>query len=189
MQYEQNTIEWLQWRRSKIGASDAPVIMNRSPFCTAYELWYEKVAGVKRRKSYAMERGHELEPIARRLYEVHMGMKFAPQVKIHPKYEWMIASLDGISEDGNHIIEIKCPKNPHSHDIAVGGKIPEHYQIQMQHQMEVCGVKESTYVSFYDNAIVILQLEYDAELCKEMLEYERKFYESMRSLTPPEKYS
>ena len=36
---QQNTPEWLEFRRLRIGASDAPVIMEVSPYTTPYTLW------------------------------------------------------------------------------------------------------------------------------------------------------
>lgn len=187
MTLEQNTLEWLQWRRSKIGASDAPIIMLKSPWSTPYELWMEKIAGVKKSTNWAMQRGHELEPIAREMYEKHSGIKFTPMVKNHPQYEWMIASLDGVSCDGKHIIEIKCP-GPENHALAESGEIPEYYVIQMMHQMMVCGLDACTYVSYRNGDIVVIPVERNEELCASILDAEKEFYESMRILEIPTSY-
>ena len=41
----QQSEEWLEFRRSRIGASDAPIIMGVSPWKTHYKLWVEKIQG------------------------------------------------------------------------------------------------------------------------------------------------
>ena len=38
----QNTPEWLEFRRKKIGASDAPIILEVSTWKTPYQLWLVK---------------------------------------------------------------------------------------------------------------------------------------------------
>ncbi len=43
----QNTPEWHAFRRKRIGASDAPVIMGISPWKTPYQLWIEKTSGIE----------------------------------------------------------------------------------------------------------------------------------------------
>jgi predicted phage-related endonuclease len=41
---QQQTPEWLEFRKNKIGASDAPIIMETSPWKTPYQLWLEKLS-------------------------------------------------------------------------------------------------------------------------------------------------
>ena len=75
MVMQQNTEEWLEFRRDKIGASDAPIIMGKSPWKTPHQLWEEKI-GV-RTSSYetaAMRRGKDLESEARKHFEQQTGL-------------------------------------------------------------------------------------------------------------------
>ncbi len=64
---QQNTPEWLEYRKTKIGASDAPILMNCSPWSSPYDLWMEK-KGMKAPKKMtpAMQRGIDL----RRKYKI-----------------------------------------------------------------------------------------------------------------------
>ena len=39
----QNTPEWLEWRRSRIGASDAAAILGVSQWDSAFDLWQRKL--------------------------------------------------------------------------------------------------------------------------------------------------
>ena len=42
VEFKQNTEEWRNWRSKKLGASDAPAVMGKSEWTTAYQLWEEK---------------------------------------------------------------------------------------------------------------------------------------------------
>ena len=109
---KQNTKEWLKWRSQGIGASDAPIIMERSPWKTPYKLWLEKTTGQSDfQGNEATERGHALEDSARQCAEKQLSRLFLPHCKEHKKYPWMRASLDGLSMD-KEILEIKCPYKP-----------------------------------------------------------------------------
>ena len=64
---EQNTEEGFEFRKTKIGSSDAPIIMGESPWKTPQQLWEEKM-GLKE-SSYenaAIQRGKQLEAQARK---------------------------------------------------------------------------------------------------------------------------
>jgi putative phage-type endonuclease len=182
----QQTEEWLKLRKSKIGASDAPVIMGQSPWKTPYQLWEDKLSPILgTEKTSSMQRGIDLEETARELFTIKTGIKVSPKVLFHKNYEWMMASLDGISDCHKYVIEIKCP-GPFDHSIALSGKIPDHYYPQLQHQMEVCDVEEMIYFSFdgYDGTIVMVSK--NPKYIEKLLEEEEKFYECMQTKQPPE---
>jgi len=93
----QNSNEWLEWRFRGIGASDAPIIMGRSPWKTPYKLWIEKTTGISDFSgNKATQRGHDLEESARQTAELELSMVFLPKCYEHDEYPWMRASLDGI---------------------------------------------------------------------------------------------
>ena len=106
----QNTAEWHRWRRKGIGASDAPVIMGETPFKTPRTLWSIKTGRMQEGPAGpAAQRGRELERFARRAYEQQTGIQVEPLCLVHTEFEWMRASLDGLSFDGSTLLEIKCP--------------------------------------------------------------------------------
>src|SRR5690349_14952348 len=109
---DQGSPEWHQWRKSKIGGSDAPIIMQIYPWKNRMDLWKEKV-GIKENNfsNDNIERGIKLEPIARSFISKEMGLEFEPIVAEHSSLKWMGVSLDGISKDKKVAIEIKCPRN------------------------------------------------------------------------------
>ena len=148
--YNQNTPEWEEMRKNKIGGSDAPVIMEVSPYKTPYELWEEKLdLRPSATPTYNMARGHILEDPARLEAEKMAGFLFFPQVKFHPTIPWMMASCDGIDPEEKHLVEIKSP-GKEDHEIALSGQIPDKYFPQLQHQLEVCQLEMGYYFSFYE---------------------------------------
>lgn len=181
---KQNTEEWLEFRKSRLGGSDAPIIMGVSPWKTAYELWLEKLGLSQSHSNYAMQRGSEQEETARFEFSLYHGISVEPKVLQHPDHEWMIASLDGISEDGKTIVEIKCPGRE-DHSKALAGNVPEKYYPQLQHQIAVAGVDKALYFSWTADTYVTLTVERDDEYIKNMIEKEREFYRCLQELTPP----
>jgi putative phage-type endonuclease len=182
---QQNTPEWLEMRKSKLGASDAPVIMKVSPYKTPYQLWQEKLGLTEEREqNAAMQRGHNLEHLARTDLELKLGMPLIPSVKVHKERSWMMASLDALSFDETLAAEIKCP-GKEDHAIAQAGEVPQKYFPQLQHQLEVCELEMIHYFSFDGEDGVIVQVYRDDKYIKQMLKEEEKFYECMQNFEAP----
>lgn len=184
---QQQTPEWLEMRREKIGASDAPVIMGVSPWKSPYELWVEKMGlSETTYRSPAMQRGIDLEDTARIEFELTVRIKVYPKVVTNPNFNWQMASLDGISDDGKTLVEIKCPGDE-DHQLARQGVIPEKYIPQLQHQMCVCGLNEMYYFSFkgitYPNFAI--KIKRDDEYINKLIEKETEFWQCMQTFTPP----
>lgn len=181
---QQNTDEWLEFRKSRIGGSDAPIISGVSPWKTPYDLWLEKLGLKKTHYNENMQRGHDLEPTARFEFEIEYGYSVSPRVIVHPEYDWMIASLDGIDSTGKKIVEIKCPGRE-DHSQALSGIIPEKYFPQLQHQIEVAQVDQVNYFSWSPDCFVNLVVHRDDAFIKKLIEKEKEFYECLQQLTPP----
>lgn len=186
----QGSPEWLAFRREHIGASDAPVIMGLSPYRSIEQLYLDKTQGDEQKKTSAMQRGNDLEPLARetfleafRNYSGH-DLDLFPTVIQSDEHSWMIASLDGLDQREKVIVEIKCP-NARDHAEAKFGRIPEHYQCQMQHQMACAGYGQAWYFSYKnDSDWVMLPLERDDSAIYNMISEEKKFYDSMTGKAP-----
>lgn len=110
------------------------------------ELIRERLTGRKidTYKTPAMQRGIDLEPMARAWYEIKNNV-FVDQVAIvlHPFIEGGQCSPDGIIESTNSLIEIKVP-NPENHldNILTGGKQLEQYNDQVMWQLACMPEKE-----------------------------------------------
>jgi len=183
---EQNTPEWHEYRKTRIGASIAPVIMGVSPYQTPYQLWEEFLGYRERPESNpAMQRGTILEPKVRGLYEEKYSIAMFPQLVEHDDLPWMCASLDGLSVDNAHAIEIKCGSQSDHETVACEGKIPYKYYPQLQHQLAITNHAGMHFVSFYENEINIAYVARDDEYISRMIEKEREFLDCVLTFTPP----
>ena len=183
----QNTPEWHRWRMQGIGASDAPVIMGETAFKTARTLWSIKTGRMQERSAGpAARRGRELERSARRAYERKTGIQVEPLCLVHGEFEWMRASLDGLSFDGSTLVEIKCPLNLRDRTSAQQGRIPSQYYAQLQHQLEVSGAERAHYWSFNGSDGVLLDVQPDREYAKRLVEAEAAFWKLVRENRWPE---
>lgn len=180
----QGSPEWKAWRRSKIGASDAPSIMQVG-FLTPYQLWEQKIKGTEIPDNERMARGRRLEEPARQLFEELTGLIIFPSIVEHKDHQWMIASLDGFTIDKEIVVEIKCP-GQRDHDTALSGQIPKKYYPQLQHQMACANVQKAMYFSFDGSAGVIVHVERDEAYIEALIEAEKDFYDRLVNMTPPE---
>ena len=180
----QNTAEWENFRSSRIGASDASAILGISPWKSAYRLYEEKLGIRGSKTNYAMQRGHELELEALKSFKGDGYVHFSPKVFVHPEYNFLMASLDGISDDLQIAVEIKC-NGKENHKLALEGKVPDYYNSQLQHQMFVCELDHIFYYSFDGKYGVSIQVNRDEAFIKTMLEKELRFYECMIEYIPP----
>jgi putative phage-type endonuclease len=159
---EQGSPEWMALRIGKIGGSRVADLLTEgrggaeSLTRKKYknELIRERLTGKKldTYKTPAMQRGIDLEPMARAWYEVKYNT-FVDQVAIvlHPSIDGAQCSPDGLVEATNSLIEIKIP-NPENHldNILTGGKQLEQYYDQVQWQLACMPEKEFCDLVSYD---------------------------------------
>lgn len=182
----QGSDEWLTFRKQKLGASDAPIILNESPWTSPMQLWERKLGiALEQIESKAMSRGHALEHEARCAFMIMKNMTVTPEVIQHGTHDWMIASLDGLSVCKKYAVEIKCPGRD-DHLSALQGVIPKKYYPQLQHQIAVTGLDMIYYFSYDGNQNALIEIKRDQEYIDKMIEEELKFYKCMTTCTPPE---
>ena len=149
----QGSPEWMALRVGKIGGSRVADLLTEGRNGESLtrrkyknELIRERLTGRKldTYKTPAMQRGIDLEPMARAWYEVKYNT-FVDQVAIvlHPTINGGQCSPDGIVEATNSLIEIKIP-NPENHldNILTGGKQLEQYYDQVMWQLACMPEKE-----------------------------------------------
>ena len=148
---EQGSVEWLMERCGLITASrfkDAmDFLKSGKPGAkrTAYlwELVYERLTGkpAYHAVSYAMERGTELEPMARMSYESFTGnMVMETGFHKHPTLPYVGGSPDGLIDDEGGC-EFKCPMNPEKHLSTFLTGMDEDHAAQVQGLMWITGRK------------------------------------------------
>lgn len=182
----QDTPEWHEMRKNRIGASDAATIMGVSPWSSPYMLWEEKL-GLRPPKemNFAMSEGKRKEESARKRFSEIIGKNIQPDVIIHPTYNYLLASLDGISEDRQIICEIKHPGRK-DHEEALEGRVPEKYYPQVQMQMEVSGLPLNHYFSCYGEDACVVIVERNRAFIDKMMPLLHDFYKCMITFKPPE---
>lgn len=140
VQLDQGTPEWLEWRNQGIGASDAPAIMGENPWKTAADLLREKRRPARQAEpNAAMARGTALEPEARKAYMSRTGKWVQAACLQSTRYEWLRASVDGITPSLDAVVEIKCGDSVYA-KTAASGCAPDYYYGQLQHILAVTGL-------------------------------------------------
>jgi len=163
---EQGSEEWFAQRLGKVTASKVSDVMAKtktgvSASRTNYmmQLLCERLTG-KREESYqnaAMQRGTELEPAARAVYEANAG-EFVTETGMveHVSIIGFGASPDGlVGSDG--LLEIKCPNTATHIEFLRTGKPKGEYQWQMLAQMACSGRAWCDFVSYDDRLPPALQ--------------------------------
>lgn len=139
---EQGSVEWLMERVGMITASRFKDVMDFTKAGkpgakrTAYlwEIVYERLTGkpAYHAVSYAMERGTQLEGMARMAYESRTGA-MVEQTGFHKDSElpYVGGSPDGLCDDDGGV-EFKCPINPQTHLNCWIEGMPEDHIEQVQ---------------------------------------------------------
>ncbi len=133
----QGSPEWHEHRAKYRNASETAVVVGASPWQTPYQLWELRSGRRQPQVNGAMARGSALEPQARAAYETLTGHVMQPLVLVDGAYS---ASLDGLTFDGELIVEIKCPVKGRDSTLwkaIAGGEVPSHYAWQIEHQLMV----------------------------------------------------
>lgn len=179
---EQGSQEWLAWRMNHITSTDSSVIMGCNPWIDLKTLWQRKLGFLdKEPENAAMRRGSNLEPLAREAFIDSTNIIVTPQVGEHDTIDFIGTSLDGISEDGAVIVEIKCPVKLTNH-LAQGepdAEPPAHYFCQMQHHLMVSGASICYYVSYHPedpDLIIIKEILPDAKYIEDLIKAETCFW-------------
>lgn len=186
IELDQGSDEWLKFRQSKIGASDSSTILGINPYTTPLKLWGEKLGLIPGQKTNpAMQRGHDLEEVARDKFNQESGIVFKPAIGVSEDYEWMMASFDGVSECGTLILEIKANGKKWHTYVLENGAPPPHHIPQLQHQMYIAGVNKAYYYSFDGENGVTLEVERDEEYIESLIRKELDFWKCICTFTPP----
>lgn len=180
--------EWLEFRKTRIGASDSAAILGISPFATPYQLWEQKILGVSQTINSSMKRGIDREEEGRRYAEEKLGVLFEPKMVLHHEFDWKFCTLDGIDMLGNHLLEVKWA-NKEVHSLASKGVVIDYYFAQCQSQMSCTGVDKMWFLSCYQKDLypefILVEVKRDNLFIEKMIEKEKEFYQCIVNKTPP----
>jgi len=183
------TLEWLEYRRSHIGASDLASIMGISPWKSKYKLWCEKLGKIKEDEiNMAMMQGAALENDARLRYNAITENHVIASVVVSDEWPVAMASLDGKTIDGDIICEIKCPSpNGKVYDMAVDGDVPDYYTCQIQWQLWVTKAQRCDYfVYLSDEKNVLIPVYPDEAYQQKLVTAAKEFWALVVSEEMPE---
>lgn len=166
---EQGTDPWHEWRAGKLTGSNAPVIMDASPYKSRYQLLTEVVQEIQEEHDEdTLERfrlGHEYEEAARPLVAEQVSEADGKEVTLEamccemeddqfPSFAsdhtkallsgQMVASLDGLSQDGSYIFEHKSYNKKLAEQVQQGA-LPDHIRWQLEHNLLVSGAKTAIF--------------------------------------------
>lgn len=180
---EQWTDERFQVRKGMMSASKADAIGN----CWAWldtllkTIIADRIANktwITGAKNAYTDNWHELEPVARSLYELETGNEVT-EVWFVTMDDYVWCSPDGVIFDWDMIvwlIEIKCLDNPWYLDVLMKQKAESKYERQMQMQMLVTGAEWCDFVAYNPNFDKSLYVKrYNLDLDKQ--EKLRKWFE------------
>lgn len=192
---EQNTSAWLEYRKNKIGSSDAPIILGLSEYKTPYQLWLEKsgLIELENKSNYVQDLGHRFEPRMRGDINLKYDLELLPLVCEHQNYSYLCASLDGADMDKDTFAEIKYVGKVKMSELRKKRKPPIDHVAQVQHQFMVTGLKKCYYGAYVLNDaksdIVdteVLEMRPSIKYIEKMLPILEKFWAQVKSGEPPE---
>ena len=164
VQLTQGTPEWHAHRRNHLNASDAPAMLNESPYKTRAQLLKEYALGITEEIDAATQKrfdqGHEFEPLARRKLEAELHEDLYPCVAVDGK---LSASFDGITMMEDLIFEHKTI-NDSIRACESAETLPLHYRIQMEQQLMISGAQVCLFVGS----------KWENEQCTEWKQFEYK---------------
>lgn len=186
LSYEQ----WLEYRKTGIGGSDASVVCGINKYRSPVELWLEKTGQLPYQEAgEAAYWGTQLEPVVRSEFTKRTGIevKLVKQLLQSEEHPFMQANLDGICEHpdyGTCIFEAKTASAYKSNEWENG--IPAEYMLQIQHYMSVTGYK-GTFITVLigGNTFKWKYIERDDEIIEMLIHLEADFWEHIVNNTPP----
>lgn len=150
----QGSPEWHALRFNCFSASEAPVMMGASSKTTRNELLALKANGSEKEFSdfvikHVLNKGHELEALARPMAEEIIGEELYPSVATDPyaadlNHE-LLASFDGITMLSDVIFEHKS-WNPSLADQVKNGELEPEYYWQLEQQLLISGAEYALFV-------------------------------------------
>jgi len=180
---------WLEERRKGIGGSDVAAIMGISPWKTAYQVYREKRKEVEDWSGNSLtDWGKRMEPAIRQWYSDTTGrdVRLPDKIMYHPKHPFMLASLDGFTDDGR-VVEIKTARSGKDWGEPETNQIPDYYAVQVHHYMTITGFQVADIpVSIAGSSPSLYVVEADKEISEMIIEACAKFWERVQTGNPPD---
>jgi len=182
----QRSPEWIAWKKHKIGSTSISILMGMNPYEDIEQMWFSFNSDeIFTHTNAAMQHGNDQEDTARAALEKHVGEKFTPVCGAHNEYDFISVSLDGITDDGKIIAEIKNPFTQHSFYNSLT-KPSKMYYSQMQHQLLVSGAEIACFWSYFKGQHALHIIKPDIKFQEEILVRAKYFYDCFLRKEKPE---
>ena len=172
--------EWLKVRRTGLTGTDIGAITGMNPYSSAFQVYHDKLS--EETEDYdneAMRQGRDLEEYVARRFTEETGLKVrkANAVYQNEEYPFMLADFDRLVVGQKAGLECKTV-SAYSADKWSDGRIPLHYQMQVQHYLAVSGF-DTWYIAalIMGREFVIRKIERDEELIRNLIIIEKRFWE------------
>lgn len=192
---EQRSPEWFEARLSRVTGSMAANVFDKTKKGERTAGWKkyqdqllaEALTGISADDVYVtfeMQRGVELEPIARRAVAKRLGVQIRETGFLAHTSLRAGSSLDGDIDDFRAVVELKCPKTTTHLNYIEGKTLPDDYQGQVLHNLYVSQAESLFFGSFDDRLPPHLQLFLVEVKAKDMPleEYDRDLREFLQQL-------
>lgn len=127
-----------------------------------------------------MARGTQLESEARRRYMARTGKDVRPACLQSRRYGWLRASVDGLSRNGDAVVEIKCGKSTYQR-VSESNCVPDHYYGQLQHILAVTGLQSLDFWCYLPGCPeLLLNVLRDEAYIERLLRTESEFWERVQ---------
>lgn len=181
--------EWLAARRRGIGSSDAAAVCGLSPWQSPLAVYLDKIGELPDEEpSEVMEWGTRLEPLVADVWSERTGKRVRRRNAIlqHPQYPFMLADVDRFVVGENAVLEVKTT-SAFGREAWVDGAVPDHYVIQVQHQMAVTGC-EKAYLAVLigGNHLECREVKRDDEVIQRLTDIEAEFWRRVEERRPPD---
>ena len=147
----QGSPEWAAHRAQHFNASDAPAMLDCSPYMTRDQLLHRLHTGISPDVDAGTQRrfddGHRFEALARPLAEEIIGEELYAVTGTNGK---LSASFDGLTMLENTAFEHKTLNESLRYtpwDEGNGDHLPLHYRVQMEHQLMVSGAERVLFMA------------------------------------------
>lgn len=183
---------FLSARLSGIGGSDAAAILGLSRYKTPLAVYQEKRGeAAPQDDNEAMLWGRVLEPVIRQQYAERTGrtVRIPDNLIRHGSHDWMIANLDGMTDDGR-VIEIKTARVAAGWGEPGTDEVPHEYLLQVQHYMAVTGFPVADIAVLIGGSdFRLYEIHADHELQSLLIHEEGLFWQCVERGEPPEPMS
>ena len=188
----QRSPEWRQWRSQGLSASEAAIIMGRSPYKTPWRLWAEKTGLVLEQpldNNPLIRVGIEYEPQALQRFEEKHDVLLLPLCGESERYPLMRASFDGLSEN-NEPVEVKCPHESTFLDVLLNREQAAAYQLywcQVQQQLLVADAARGFLFFYHQGQDVEFEIARDKAFLSQLIATAMDFWSDVKSGREPPK--